>query len=224
MQNYDRKTRPNFFVPCAHKNEASVANKNVDGMSLLGILNISESAKCWQPVNRTVWSCPDFQKFSSVRWEKIQWLISQFITQVGLNREYHLYQWYQWYHKNLVGRHQFNPDLLKEQDLKWNEDESGEKMNKVISELSGGKMNKVISEPTGKKTDAGGQQEQQFEIEEKKRLEEEERIRLANQAEEQKKKDEKEAEAAIRQIETDTPIQVKIKSYASQKNIKIILV
>ena len=35
---------------------------------------------------------------------------------------------------------------------------------------------------------------------------------------------EKEAEAAIRQIETDTPIQVKIKSYASQKNIKIILV
>ena len=62
-------------------------------------------------------------------------------------------------------------------------EESGEKMNKVISELSEGKMNKVISEPTG------GQQEQ-FE---------------------------KEAEAAIRQIETDTAIQVKIKSYASQK-------
>ena len=80
-------------------------------------------------------------------------------------------------------------------------------------------MNKVISERSGKKPDAGGQQEQ-FE---KKRLEEE-RIRLARQAEEQKKKDEKEAEAAIQQIEAAKAIQVKIKSYASQKNIKIILI
>ena len=83
-------------------------------------------------------------------------------------------------------------------------------------------MNKVISEQSGKTPDAGGQQEQ-FEIKEKKRLEEE-RIRLARQAEEQKKKDEKEAEAAIQQIEAAKAIQVKIKSYASQKNIKIILI
>ena len=83
-------------------------------------------------------------------------------------------------------------------------------------------MNKVISERSGKKPDAGGQQEQ-FEIEEQKRLEEE-RIRLAHQAEEQKKKDEKEGEAAIQHIEAAKAIQVKIKSYASQKNIKIILI
>ena len=51
-------------------------------------------------------------------------------------------------------------------------------------------MNKVISEQTGKKTDARGQQEQ-FE---------------------------EEAEAAIRRIQAGTS-QVKIKSYASQKNI-----
>ena len=50
-------------------------------------------------------------------------------------------------------------------------------------------------------------------------------IRLARQkAEEQKKKDEKEGEAAIQHIEAAKAIQVKIKSYASQKNIKIILI
>ena len=104
---------------------------------------------------------------------------------------------------------------MEEKDLQWKSEDFNEE-----------KMNKVISERSGKEPDAGGQQEQ-FEIKEKKLEEErleEERIRLAPQAEEQKKKDEKEAEAAIQQIEAAEAIQVKIKSYASQKNIKIILI